>query len=568
MKSRFFTIVKPLLFLLVASLLCGLPATAFSSGYNSDELTTRIKSGGYLQKTDNLMIILDGTGEQGWLGRETEQVQIGRALIQNIGATIPNIPHRRMLRVFGPTADRFQEDFSTIFGLYHTSARDYTPIIATKTHPISDNDPLELTFFSAISDLKKIEGTHAIILISRADRYSKAAIAQSAYLKKAFGDSICYYPIYLGTTPKSEAKMQQFARIGGCGRISTYADVDTPEELTNFVESVFFAKKKSYKPAQPVIPVVEEPVFPEADVAVTVMPAVIEDPYEPELIADIIEETPEPEISTGSDVIILERQLPHDKVVTIELHVEFDLNKATVKDEFKTDIQKVADFMIQYPETEVLLEGHTCSLGSDKHNMILSKKRAEAVQNALNTDFAIAAERIKTRGAGESEPIADNTTEEGRVRNRRVMAVISTIVTDFIIIEQEISKEEFLRDDFVLPPIEQSIQEQIQVSPEPEGQMSEPTVTEDVTQIEEFVFEETPEENGAPVTMTTPDTDMVPDQVLEFEVTEDDGAAVTSTTIIEDIEPAPANGEDVVVTEGEAAFDETEEKPLTVTTDN
>ncbi|MDA3970874.1 MAG: OmpA family protein [Desulfobulbaceae bacterium] len=436
MKSRFLTIVKPVLFVLAASLVCGLPATAFSSGYNSDELTTRIKSGGYLQKTDNLMIILDGTGKQGWLGRETPQVQIGKALIQNIGATIPNIPHRRMLRVFGPTADSFQEDFSTIFGLYDTYDNDYTPIIATKTHPISDNDPLELTFLSAMNDLKKIDYTHAVVLISRADRFSKSAMAEAAYLKKAFGGSICFYPIHIGNTPKSAEKMQQFARIGGCGIFSTYSDVDTPAEMTNFVETIFFAKKKTYMVAQPVTPVVEEPVAIE----------IIEAPYEPAPIIDVAERS--------DDLIILERQLPYDKTVTIELHVEFDLDKAIVKDEFATDIQNVADFMLQYPETEVLLEGYTCSLGSDEYNMILSNKRAEAVKNNLVNSFAIPAQRIKTRGAGEAEPIADNATEEGRIRNRRVMALISTTVTDYITIEQEIPREEFLRDDFVLPSIE------------------------------------------------------------------------------------------------------------------
>ena len=564
MKSRFSTIVKPLMSLLVVSFLCWLPATAFSSGYNSDELTRRIKTGGYLQKTDNLMIIIDGTGKRDWLSRETSQVKIAKKLIANIGDTIPNIPHRRMLRVFGPTADGFQDEYSTIFGLFNIDARKFTPIVATKTHPISDNDPMELNFFSAINDFEKLDGTHAVILISRGDQFSRAAIAESAYLKKAFGGSICFYPIYLGNTPKSEARMQQFKRIGGCGTFSTYADVDSPEEMTNFVESVFFAKKRNFTPPTPTTTASDATnVDPEATAA-NEQTEVVKEPYEPELVGDIEEETIAEDTLVDDDVIIIERQLPHDKVVTIELHVEFDLNKATVKEEFSSDIQNIADFMNQYPETEVLLEGHTCSLGSAEYNLALSKKRAKAVENSLVKSFNIDPQRIKTRGAGETEPLADNATEEGRVRNRRVMAVISTIVTDFIIIEQEISKEEFLSDDFVLPPIEESLQEQIQPTDDEVTATEETTeviittdeVTETATKVETVTQKVTPEE----VVVST-------EKMTQTELTKESGEtqkAVTVETTVEKVNLA----DDEVVIEDEATFDAAEDKPLTVVTDD
>ncbi len=570
MKSRFFTIVKPLMFLLVISLLCWLPATAFSSGYNSDELTRRIKTGGYLQKTDNLMIIIDGTGELGWLGRETAQVKIAKALVQNIGNTIPNIPHRRMLRVFGPTADSFQEEYSTTFGLFNIDARHFTAITATKTHGISDNDPMELNFFAAINDFRKIDGTHSVILISRGDQFSKQAMAESAYLKKAFGGSICFYPIYIGNTPKAEAKMQQFQRIGGCGTFSTYADVDSPEEMTNFVESVFFAKKRTFSTPQQVETVTDEQKMIDHQTPEDNATEIIEDPYEPELIGDI-DDTITDETTSG-DVIIIERQLPHDKVVTIELHVEFDLNKATVKEAFDTDIQNIADFMLQYPETEVLLDGHTCSLGTDEYNMNLSSQRAEAVQNSLINKFGIPAERIKTRGAGESEPIADNANEEGRVRNRRVMAVISTIVTDFIIIEQEILREDFLKDDFVLPPIEESLQEQIQPSTETEVVVEETIISE--TSTEEGVTEQVTTVEIVTEEATTEEVVIITEETTTTEIQTEDGEIQQATTVevtIEKIDLAEEGPEsaptDVVVTEGESSFDENE-TPLTVPTDN
>ena len=67
------------------------------------------------------------------------------------------------------------------------------------------------------------------------------------------------------------------------------------------------------------------------------------------------------------------------------------------------------------------LEGHTDSLGPDEYNQKLSEDRAAAVKAKIVEDYGIAANRITTNGYGETRPIADNNTDEGRARNRRVV---------------------------------------------------------------------------------------------------------------------------------------------------
>jgi outer membrane protein OmpA-like peptidoglycan-associated protein len=87
------------------------------------------------------------------------------------------------------------------------------------------------------------------------------------------------------------------------------------------------------------------------------------------------------------------------------------------------DIDRSAVILNRYPETSLLVEGHTDSTGSEDYNLKLSEKRAMAIQNELisqNVDPA----RIQIIGFGEAKPIADNNTESGRQLNRRVEVVI------------------------------------------------------------------------------------------------------------------------------------------------
>ena len=88
-----------------------------------------------------------------------------------------------------------------------------------------------------------------------------------------------------------------------------------------------------------------------------------------------------------------------------------------------TNIQNLAKSLKDNPDTDVTIIGHTDNSGSDEYNNRLSERRAEAVKT-FTINQGIGASRINTRGKGESEPIADNNTEEGKTKNRRVEIVI------------------------------------------------------------------------------------------------------------------------------------------------
>jgi len=115
--------------------------------------------------------------------------------------------------------------------------------------------------------------------------------------------------------------------------------------------------------------------------------------------------------------------------VSITLKVNFDTAKADIKPEFAAEIRRVADFMRRYAGTRVVIEGHTDNVGSSTFNQKLAERRAQAVAQSLVRDHGIASDRVRSAGYGESRPIADNRTEEGRAANRRVTAQIEETVT-------------------------------------------------------------------------------------------------------------------------------------------
>jgi len=112
--------------------------------------------------------------------------------------------------------------------------------------------------------------------------------------------------------------------------------------------------------------------------------------------------------------------------VSIELKVNFDSNSSVVKSQYFGEIQAVADFLKKYTNTNAVIEGHTDTSGSAAYNKGLSQRRADAVAKVLVDQFGIASSRVSSIGYGEEQPIADESTREGMLANRRVIAEIST----------------------------------------------------------------------------------------------------------------------------------------------
>lgn len=111
-----------------------------------------------------------------------------------------------------------------------------------------------------------------------------------------------------------------------------------------------------------------------------------------------------------------------DKNGFITLHLNFDTGKADIKSDDLATVQQVAAMLKASPDLKLSVEGHTDNVGNAVANKSLSRARAQSVMAAI-VQAGIPASRLSATGFGQEKPVADNRTEEGRARNRRVELV-------------------------------------------------------------------------------------------------------------------------------------------------
>lgn len=109
--------------------------------------------------------------------------------------------------------------------------------------------------------------------------------------------------------------------------------------------------------------------------------------------------------------------------LTFNSQLLFDFGKTDLKESNKADLQKFAETLKQFPDTDLLIVGHTDDVGSDSFNQTLSEKRADAVSSHLSF-LGVGNNRLKIQGKGESQPAVANSTEDSRAQNRRVEIAI------------------------------------------------------------------------------------------------------------------------------------------------
>ncbi|HEY8375647.1 MAG TPA: OmpA family protein [Nannocystis sp.] len=127
------------------------------------------------------------------------------------------------------------------------------------------------------------------------------------------------------------------------------------------------------------------------------------------------------------------RVVVEDNKITIAEKIQFDFDKATIRPESDSLMQEIIAVIKANPHIKkIAIEGHTSSEGSEKHNLKLSDARANAVMDYLVTKGGLPKEMFTAKGYGATRLISDESTEEGREKNRRV---------EFNIIEQDVTQK-------------------------------------------------------------------------------------------------------------------------------
>lgn len=133
----------------------------------------------------------------------------------------------------------------------------------------------------------------------------------------------------------------------------------------------------------------------------------------------------------GYDMLIAEKEAMkqdiqanemYDKINSgdvLTLYINFELGKSVIKSESKNIIEELYKMLSSNPTLKIIIEGHTDNVGNSASNKSLSEQRATSVQNSL-VNKGISVDQIKTLGFGQDKPVADNSTEDGKAKNRRV----------------------------------------------------------------------------------------------------------------------------------------------------
>ncbi|GAB4283077.1 MAG: hypothetical protein Kow0068_07860 [Marinilabiliales bacterium] len=157
-------------------------------------------------------------------------------------------------------------------------------------------------------------------------------------------------------------------------------------------------------------------------------------PKQPEDISNSCEP---PELKIPPEIPPAKENIPHiniseKEVNNIDLNIGdivnldkifFETDKSELKKESLTELDKLYDLLVKSPTLKIEIHGHTDNVGTDEYNAKLSENRAKAVYNYL-VEKGIQTERMSYKGFGHTKPIASNSTEEGRAKNRRVEFVV------------------------------------------------------------------------------------------------------------------------------------------------
>ena len=111
------------------------------------------------------------------------------------------------------------------------------------------------------------------------------------------------------------------------------------------------------------------------------------------------------------------KKFTEGKIVTHGIN--FDIDKATIKPESMGTLNMIVQVLKDNPDLKFEIDGHTDNSGTAQHNLTLSQQRADAVKTQLIT-MGVDASRLTTKGFGDTKPISDNNTLEGKANNRRV----------------------------------------------------------------------------------------------------------------------------------------------------
>jgi OOP family OmpA-OmpF porin len=343
----------------------------------------QLDSTAFVSSVDTFVVLMDASSSMAEKYQGGHKITLAKKVVSGINETLPPIDAKAALVAFGSGECLDKQHALALFGPAPYNRGEMAAGLDSLkcvggTSPMYDG--VELSG----QKLQESLGQVALVVVSDGEDINQDAVITSVQnLKDAMGDRLCIYTVQVGDDSKGAKLMKGIADVGACGFSVNADEISDPAAMADFVTKVFLA------PAPVVVAV---PLDSDGDG-----------------VPDDIDQCPDtPKGATVNEVGCW---------IMGDVTVLFEFDSAVIKD--TTLLEKALEVVNQNPDLTGEVAGHTCSIGPEAYNQMLSERRANAVRDWFIQN-GIAAERSRAVGYGESRPAASNDTEEGRRMNRRV----------------------------------------------------------------------------------------------------------------------------------------------------
>jgi len=356
-------------------------------------------NGKYAPKVANFEVILDASESMDNMMNGEQRFPTAKNFVGSLNQSLPtDLTYNSGLRTFGHDPKQSKDLTALPYGMTKYSRDGFAGGLATVKYPGGES-PLDVALVAAGSDLTAAQGKSAIVVVSDGVKMDGAPAA-AAKVKGEMGDKVCIYTVWIGSSKEGQKNLDSIAKAGQCGGFFVAQDLTDPGKFAGFVEQVFLAPRPAVAAAPP-------PPLPPGD-------------SDGDGVTDDKDRCP----NTMRGVMVDE----YGCDLKYTLQIEFDFDKADIRPEYHDEIGKAAAFVKKYPDTKILVAGHTDSTGEEAYNKDLSMRRAESLKAYMVANFGVNGDQLFPRGYGESRPVATNDTSEGRQQNRRVEFICCVII--------------------------------------------------------------------------------------------------------------------------------------------
>ena len=367
------------------------PSSTFEA-FQAQDLNGLLSSGQYVQKTDNFFVINDSSGSMrdeymgvGYPGQpDPTKFSVEKEILNRINQTIPDLKLTSSIRSFG---------FGNCLDMGFTKLNQAPTSYSKSTFGsgidaltcASGGSPIQIGIDETAKDLSATTGNIAVLILSDGHDLDSDGVKELQSLKQVYGDRLCVYSVWVGNNEERSGitLLNQLSNIAGCGYGVTADRISSPENMANFVKSIFLKTGTPVVADCSTLDGDKDGVNDCNDLCPTTLPGV-------------------PVSIKGCWIV----------------DVKFDFDKSVIKPEYFGNLDNVVKKIIEHPEMNMQVQGHTDNVGSFKYNQRLSERRANAVKKYLTNGSHNP--QITSRGFSFSQPIDTNETEAGRANNRRV----------------------------------------------------------------------------------------------------------------------------------------------------